>query len=743
MWAWAIAAAQVCGYLGGVASQQADVDQGVVLQTWVAQGSGWPASWRPDTHPCTTWEGVVCNIIISAGNHSRVHVTEIRPHVASDFNPSEARGDISGWSQLTSATVIDLNGCSGVTGDISGWSQLTMATVIDLNGCSGVTGDISGWSQLTMATVIDLNGCSGVTGDISGWNAFFNPRSGNGSAYLRQSLDLLGTSACGNRFSPSLGCGTPPADDWCQVSVCCEESYYAPTLDECIFCPVPERCTASGCIEGYAGNGCVECDTRAEPPWARRFGACIECSTGNQGIVMILVAIGLSVIFVYVVSEPSEHATRLATSLASLLQHLQIFSFSVSFRVSPPAWFLRLWSTLGGMVFFSFTNIAPPECYQDSVREFWYGDPQGTRYYVGANGHFESNDEEMCMATAPPCTVRQNSEDERSDYFFTGSLLTEGFGILAVLVLPVILLTVLLAATARCSKEREPGGTLPPSRVANARLVIFAATYSAMLAFLVDKLYACKPGRNGQRVLNSCPSNLWDRSSCECYSDRSLDTLLSRGLDDSVPLLGWPGSFFFFVYVVPFAVFVGLPSKIYVGLRMAHKRGEHRIGHTWEAKYRTECYWMELVVFASKLVMSFIAGMMQESPWRQLLLASSVCAGRLVLHVAFLPLNDNRDPNKKDWTAPNKIEGVSLASGLATQAVLALSLATENKDGRGDALEITIGVLLLLCGFTPLAYMGKHWRIKDRGNRTPQQTNDSRHYQNPLDEKAVDADVDA
>ena len=104
-----------------------------------------------------------------------------------------------------------------------------------------------------------------------------------------------------------------------------------------------------------------------------------------------------------------------------------------------------------------------------------------------------------------------------------------------------------------------------------------------------------------------------------------------------------------YVYIF---VLVGIPLLVVLGLFRNHKKGTVRPGHTWADTYRGGFYWFELLLYAEKLALAFIAWML-GSPWTQLALGCAISGGRLALHLVFAPLADGDDDGQK-WSQPNR-----------------------------------------------------------------------------------------
>jgi hypothetical protein len=304
---------------------------------------------------------------------------------------------------------------------------------------------VTEWSTLTLATTIDLHGCTQLTGDVSLLD---------GSSTL-QSLAVSDTQICGKR----------PA--WCDIGdavcsglvMCCAEGEYG-TADECIYCPIQSRCTGSGCAKGYAGAGCTACDSEAEPnPYAEVFGDCTECpSDYSATVLLVLGMLACVVLLVFMISGYVEEATaaaeqsaRIARNMSSLLLHLQVFSFSLSFAVHVPLWCKAVWAMVSGVVFLNVDDVAPPACYMPDI------------HLGGANMAMFIISMFMCL-------------------------------------IPIVVLTIWHWSMTCCccpsaeewwhGRELEEGDGRASSRAANARLIIFALVY-CRLASLMAELHAC------------------------------------------------------------------------------------------------------------------------------------------------------------------------------------------------------------------------------------------------------------
>jgi hypothetical protein len=311
---------------------------------------------------------------------------------------------------------------------------------------AAVTGDVTGWSALTSAIQIDLTSCTQLTGDVSLLD---------GSSTL-QYLAVSGTHICGER----------PA--WCDISgntcqglvMCCAEGFQS-TADECIFCPIRSRCTGVGCARGYAGAGCMGCDDEAEPnPYAEVFGDCTECPSDFSGMVLLVLGTLAGVaLLVFLMSGHAETATaaaetataaaeqtaRIARNLSSLLLHLQVFSFSLSYEVHAPLWCKAVWATVRGLIFFDVDNVAPPACY-----------------------------------------IATESNRAIAKYML----------MVACLVLPVVALTIWHdcsrgcvrgeAIRGTCGTCRSPAEGRASSRAHNARLIIFAIVYCRLASWIAE-----------------------------------------------------------------------------------------------------------------------------------------------------------------------------------------------------------------------------------------------------------------
>ena len=106
------------------------------------------------------------------------------------------------------------------------------------------------------------------------------------------------------------------------------------TFDACIFCPRRDVCTATGCVDGYTGEGCTRCDTAVQPPWARQFGDCVRCPEQPWGMYAVVAgAVAGGVTGIYFMSAPIETGNlgqaaellrRGAQNMACITMHLQV-----------------------------------------------------------------------------------------------------------------------------------------------------------------------------------------------------------------------------------------------------------------------------------------------------------------------------------------------------------------------------------------------------------------------------------
>jgi hypothetical protein len=300
---------------------------------------------------------------------------------------------------------------------------------------TAVTGDVTVWSALTSATDILRTGCAQLTGDVSLLD---------GSSMLQ--LAVSDTQICGKR----------PA--WCDIGdavcsglvMCCADGEYG-TADECIFCPIRSRCTGGRCAKGYAGAGCMGCDSEAVPnAYAEVLGDCTECPSDNSTtVLLVLGTLAGVVLIVFLMSGHAETATaaaeqtaRIARNMSSRLLHLQIFSFSLSYEVHAPLWFKAVWAKVSGLVFLSVNDVAPPACYLPDVM-----------------------------------TVKSE--------LGLIKVVIRGLFLFACLV-PVAILTIWHS---RCWC-RPPAEGRAPSRAQNARLIIFAMVYCRVGSFMAG-YYTC------------------------------------------------------------------------------------------------------------------------------------------------------------------------------------------------------------------------------------------------------------
>jgi hypothetical protein len=361
---------------------QAEVCCGSALHATVAAGSNWPASWTAASEPCDTgWASETQGWLGVRCDAERGRIVYVRPADDPDFDATAVTGDVTGWFTLTSATTIDVNSCTQLTGDVS---------------------------------LLD------------------------GSSTL-QYLAVSGTQICGKR----------PASVMSNLVMCCAEGEYG-TADECIYCPLRSRCTGSGCAKGYTGAGCTDCDDEAEPnPYVEVLGDCTECPSDNSGTVLLVLGTLAGVVgIVFVISGHAETATaaaeqtaRIARNMSSLLLHLQLFSFSLSYEVYVPLWCKAVWAKVSGLVFLSVDNVAPPACY---------------------------------LPCAPKCGKSEQGAAK--------------FAIMVVcLLLPPAALTIWHCCSRGC---RTPAEGKAPSRALNARLIIFAMVY-CRLASLMAELHTC------------------------------------------------------------------------------------------------------------------------------------------------------------------------------------------------------------------------------------------------------------
>jgi hypothetical protein len=107
------------------------------------------------------------------------------------------------------------------------------------------------------------------------------------------------------------------------------------------------------------------------------------------------------------------------------------------------------------------------------------------------------------------------------------------------------------------------------------------------------------------------------------------------------------------LFALPAFLLLGVPLLVFLSVLWDHKKDTVRPGHTWAEAYRGGFYWFELLLYAEKLALAFIATWLAASPWTQLALGVAISGGRLALHLIFAPLADGEGDGEK-WSQPNK-----------------------------------------------------------------------------------------
>ena len=85
---------------------------------------------------------------------------------------------------------------------------------------------------------------------------------------------------------------------------------------------------------------------------------CVECpgSDSWQTIIQVIittVAVALLTKYLASVSDKVESVSLEASVAGTIIQHIQLFGFSLAFNVSPPVWFVKLWAYIASFVSFS------------------------------------------------------------------------------------------------------------------------------------------------------------------------------------------------------------------------------------------------------------------------------------------------------------------------------------------------------------------------------------------------------
>ena len=70
-------------------------------------------------------------------------------------------------------------------------------------------------------------------------------------------------------------------------------------------------------------------------------------------VIITVIAVAIVTKFQAIVSDTMESISLEASVTGTIIQHVQLFGFSMAFNVSPPVWFVKFWAYIASLVSFS------------------------------------------------------------------------------------------------------------------------------------------------------------------------------------------------------------------------------------------------------------------------------------------------------------------------------------------------------------------------------------------------------
>jgi hypothetical protein len=165
----------------------------------------------------------------------------------------------------------------------------------------------------------------------------------------------------------------------------CEVGWYFQGGVACVQCEeFPERCLGGRdktrqCIDGYAGDKCLECSrlpahnsTSPRNGYYKLGRICEPCPENDIVLILIICALIIVVIimllFIYKIAQ-----TKLPLApIASAIRHMQFMSFFIQIQLPYPKELLDMYNYITSIFSFNFADMTSPECIvETSYLEEW------------------------------------------------------------------------------------------------------------------------------------------------------------------------------------------------------------------------------------------------------------------------------------------------------------------------------------------------------------------------------------
>jgi hypothetical protein len=205
----------------------------------------------------------------------------------------------------------------------------------------------------------------------------------NPEAFLELTLDDL-KAIRDDKDDPVCTCRPGTGFEGLDCGSCSVNWYYQGGV-ACVACEeFPDRCLGGRdpthqCINGYAGDKCLECSRvpafNSSSPrngYYKLGRECVPCPENDIVLILIICALIIVVLIMLLFIYKIAQSKLPLAPIASAIRHMQFMSFFIQIQLPYPKFLLDIYNKVSAVFSFNFADMTSPECIvETSYLEEW------------------------------------------------------------------------------------------------------------------------------------------------------------------------------------------------------------------------------------------------------------------------------------------------------------------------------------------------------------------------------------